>query len=241
MKSSENSDARDDELESTEHSLKERVSRVSGLVQQLGPKVFGHRIRRLRDLQGLSIRSVADKAGISKNSIVRMEQGRGTQAVTVLKVCNVLGIHVERLIDSSNNELKVAMVHRNEDDRWFDSSDIASASLLGITDRAITSEERKQAVRQGSISPVNLLQCRLQGGNILPCVLELHQKSSERSHVGEEFVYVLQGSAIISIAGQDHRLEEGESIAFWSAEPHSYAPADPQKTPVKILSVRVGN
>ena len=155
----------------------DRVDRVSELLDTVGGEVLGNRVRRIRNQQKLSIRVVAEKAGISKNSIVRMEQGRGTQAITVLKVCNVLGVHVERLAQPSDEDMTMAVAHHQADDRWFDVADMASEPLLGISDRPLKSSERKKAVKQGAQSPVNLLQCRLPGGTILPCILELFKKA----------------------------------------------------------------
>ena len=104
----------------------------------------------------------------------------------------------------------------------------------------LTRAERKKAVRQGAKAPVNLLKSRLPGGRVLPCIMEVYEKSSVRSHVGEEFVYVLSGEVVITIGRKRHRLSTGESITFFSAEPHTYQPADPSKGPVTLLVARVG-
>lgn len=216
----------------------DRIARVGELLDEVGSEVIGNRVKRLRDNQGLSIREVADRAAISKNSIVRLEQGRGTQPVTVLKVCTVLGVHIERLAEPTGEDMVIAVAHRKKDDRWFDVADMASQPLLNL-DRPLKPAERKKAVNQGATSPINLLQCRLPGGNILPSILELYQKSPVRSHIGEEFVYALSGDTVVTIGKKKHKLKEGESLTFWSAEPHSYAPANPKKVPVQILSIRV--
>ncbi len=218
--------------------LLKRLDRLGQLLENVGPEILGHRVRRLRDQQGISIRDLADRAGINKNSIVRLEQGRGTQPITILKVCSVLGVHVERLAEPSENDMTLAVVHKKKDDRWFDAADMGSQPLHD-SKRPLTPAQRKRAVSQGAQVPINLLKCRLPGGRVLPSVLEIWKKSPERSHVGEEFAFVLSGTAIITVGDKHHRLKEGESITFWSAEPHSYAPADSKKVPVKILSIRI--
>lgn len=214
-----------------------RLERVGELLAHVEGEVLGHRVKRLRESQAFSIREVAERAGISKNSIVRLEQGRGTQAITVMKVCSVLGIHVERLAAPNSDDV-VAVVHQKTDDRWFDAVNMASTPLLG-KDRALTAKELKRAVDQGAHTPLNLLRCRLPGGKILPSILEIRQKSPVRSHVGEEFVYVLSGAATITVGKKKYRLKEGECVTFWSAEPHTYEPTDPKKIPARILSIRV--
>ncbi len=217
--------------------LLDRLERVSRLLHKAGAKVIGHRVRRLRDAQGVSIREVAEKAEISKNSIVRLEQGRGTQPITILKVCSTLGVHVERLAEPSSDDV-VAVAHKNKDDHWFDMADMGSRPLLNAK-KPITPRQRKQAVNAGASVPINLLKSRLPGGKFLPSVLEVYQTSPLRSHVGEEFAYILDGEGVITVGKKKYRLKKGESITFWSAEPHSYAPADPKKVPVRILSLRV--
>ena len=221
----------------TDKKLLDRLDRVAELIEKTGLSVIGQRVRRLRDAQGVSIRDVADKAEISKNSIVRLEQGRGTQPITILRVCSTLGVHVERLAEPSSEDV-VAITHKNKDDHWFDMADMGSRPLLNAK-KPITLKQRKQAVASGASVPINLLKSRLPGGKFLPSVLEIYQSSPVRNHVGEEFAYVLEGEGIITVGNKKHRLKQGESITFWSAEPHSYAPADPKKVPVRILSLRI--
>lgn len=228
----------DEQETSADAHLIQRLNRIRALLDSVGPEVLGHRIRRLRDRQGLSIREVADRAQVSKNSIVRLEQGGGTQPITLLRVCSVLGLHVERLAEPTGEDMRLAATHRAADDRWFDAGDMGSAPLLEA-DRPLTAAERKGAVRGGVKTPVNMLQCRLPGGCFLPSVLEVFEETAPRSHVGEELAYVLEGQAVITVGGEAHVLSQGEAITFWSAEPHTYAPADSDEVPVRILSVRI--
>ena len=186
--------------------LLKRLDRLGQLLENIGPEILGHRVRRLRDQQGISVRDLADRAGINKNSIVRLEQGRGTQPITILKVCSVLGVHVERLAEPSENDMTLAVVHKKNDDRWFDAADMGSKPLLD-SKRPLTPAQRKRAVNEGAQVPINLLKCRLPGGRVLPSVLEIWQKSPERSHVGEEFAFVLSGTAIITVGEKKTSLE----------------------------------
>jgi hypothetical protein len=52
-------------------------------------------------------------------------------------------------------------------------------------------------------------------------------------------VFVLTGVARINVGPESFDLAEGESATFWSAEEHSYAPAEGAKLPVRVLSVRI--
>ncbi len=191
----------------------------------------GDRLRRIRLQQGLSIRQIADLAGISKTSVVQVEAGRTSRRATYLKVAQVMGLHLERLLEASHQQEKPYAIHRRSADEWFDLTKFDQGPLPSDADLAMLSA--------GGVVPLNILHPRLEGGRIKPTILELYGPSPVRSHAGEEHVYVLSGRASISVGESTVELDEGESITFWSAEPHGYAPATGSKLPVRLLSVRV--
>ena len=94
-------------------------------------------------------------------------------------------------------------------------------------------------MRKGAKVPLLILKNRLESGRLLPTVLELYGPSEKRSHSGEEMVYVLKGTARITVGTESFDLTEGESATFWSAEEHLYAPAEGAKLPVRVLSIRI--
>lgn len=206
-------------------------------LEGLHPTVIGARLRRARVRQGLSIRTVAGSAGLSKTSVVRLEAGEAVRPSTVLRVCEALGLHASRLADLSDDDERTVAVHRVGDDRWVDMADVASGPLLGA-DRPLSQQERAQAAGQGVNVPLCIVRSRLPNGRVLPTVLELYGPSEVRSHPGEEFVYVLSGRVRLEIGDRTVDLVEGESATFWSAEPHRYAPTDPADVPARLLSVR---
>ncbi len=129
-----------------------------------------------------------------------------------------------------------AAVHHRADDRWYDLTGFVSGPL-GELDRPLTVTERSEFAKNGQLVPLLRLKSRLPQGKVLPSILELHSASEVRSHPGEEFVFVLRGIASVTVGETTHTLKEGESIDFWSEEPHSYAPAG--SAPALVLSVRV--
>lgn len=200
-------------------------------------RVLGDRVRRARVRQSVSVRDLAKQAGVSKNSITRLEHGGGTNPATLVKVCAALGLHVAGLLRNESSKEQVVAVHRNEDDRWFDMTDFG-AGPLGALDRPVTEEERVEFVKKGAKVPLLMLTNRLESGRLLPCILELFGPSELRSHAGEEMVYVLAGSVLLTVGDQEIVLTEGEAATFWSAEQHSYAPAPGSPIPTRLLSIR---
>ncbi|TYP48143.1 Cupin domain-containing protein [Thermosediminibacter litoriperuensis] len=58
---------------------------------------------------------------------------------------------------------------------------------------------------------------------------------SKFSHPGEEFVYVLEGTVIVDIDGNEYLVKAGESIHYPSTIPHSWY--NPLKQKAKLLTV----
>lgn len=210
---------------------------VQALLSHTTPEVVGARVKRHRLRQGMSIRELAGKAGVSTNSVLRIERGGGVHALTLLKICASLGIHVVRLGDAE--QLESAAVHHAQDDRWFDLTRFGDGPLK---DRPLSAAERAKLVESGQADvPLMIMRSQLESGRLMQSVIELHHASEPRHHPGEEFIYVLEGSAVIKVGAKTYELAPGEGICFWSAEEHSYAPAEGSSLPVRLLSVIIGD
>jgi transcriptional regulator with XRE-family HTH domain len=191
-------------------------------------------MRRARVRQGLSIRDLASSAGVNKNSVVRLEKGLRPLPQTVLKLCRALNLHLASLVNVASIAEDVA-IHRSADDRWYDMTEFAAGPLA---ERPLSPRERAKLAEKGLQAPMLLLTNRLDRGNILANVIELYGPSPRRSHPGEEMVYVLTGTARITVGARVFELEEGECATFQCSEEHEYAPAGADK-PVRLLSVTV--
>lgn len=215
--------------------LREREEETERLLRQVPASVVGARLRRARQRMGHSIRDLAAAAGVSKNSIVRLEQGGSPHPMTVLKLCAAMGVHIASLAKPPADSQTMA-VHRHEDDRWYDLTDFGAGPLA---DQPLDEAERRAYVDRGAQVPLLILKSRLETGRLLPTVIELYQQSERRSHAGEEMAYVLTGTARIFVGAEEVVLSEGECVTFWSAEEHAYAPAEGSPLPVRILSIRI--
>jgi transcriptional regulator with XRE-family HTH domain len=212
----------------------EQEREAARLLSGVSPEVLGERIRRARLRQGRSIRDLAAAAGLSKTSIVRLEQGGSAYPLTVVKLCAALGLHLASIVADRHDATTVA-VHRHTGDRWFDLTDFGAGPLGTLSE-----PERAALVNENpTVVPLLILASRLAEGRLLSTVIEVYSPSEPRSHPGEEFVFVLSGTAKIRVGQQDYELGEGESIVFRSIEPHAYAPAETSKLPVRLLSVRL--
>lgn len=209
---------------------------VEELLKRVSPGVIGARLCRARKRQGWSIRQLAEAAHVNKNSVVRLENGGMPQPLTVLKVCAALGLHLASIAEPEHNPSEIVSVHRAENDRWYDLTDFGAGPLA---DTPLTPSERAKRARQGVKTPMLMLKSKLDNGQLMGRVLELYGESQSRSHRGEEMVYVLSGSARITVGVETFELAAGESATFWSSEEHIYAPADGARLPVRLLLVTV--
>ena len=218
-------------------SIRQQEQEAAHVMAGLSPDVLGDRLRRARTRQGRSIRDLAEAAGLSKSSIVRLEQGGGTYPMTIVKVCAALGLHVARLRDPDGAGDDRLAAHRVGDDRWYDMVDFG-AGALGNVDRPLTSAERAAFAAQGVAVQIVVLASRLSDGQLLSNIVEVYAPSVPREHPGEEFVYVLEGATSITVGSTTITLAAGESMVFRSAEPHVYAPAAGSPGPARLLMVR---
>ena len=197
--------------------------------------VVGGRMRRIRQQMGLSVRDLAAMAEVSKMSVVGLEQGKNFRLTTLQKLAVAMGLHIDRLLHPDPSEERPYAVHRREDSQWYDLTNFAHGPYAS---GEMTPELRSALHDKGCQVPLNILASRLENGRVKPTIMVLTQESETRSHQGEEHVFVLNGAARITIAGTALTIEKGESVTFWSGEPHSYAPAQPGQE-CTILSVRV--
>jgi transcriptional regulator with XRE-family HTH domain len=217
--------------------IRQQEQEAARVMASLSAESLGDRLRRARMRQGRSIRDLADAAGLSKSSIVRLEQGGGTYPMTIVKVCAALGLHVARLRDPDGGGDDRLAVHRIGDDRWYDMVDFGAGALGGV-DRPLSQDERAEFAARGVAVQVVVLESRLSDGQLLSNIIEVHGRSVTREHPGEEFVYVLEGATSITVGETTVTLQAGESMVFRSAESHVYAPADGSDVPAKLLMVR---
>lgn len=206
-----------------ESSILESTTRAQELFAKLGFATIGDRIRRQRQNQGISVRDLAEKANVNKNSILRLEKGMGSHPHTLVSVCEALSLHLDGLALGNSENNQIGAIHHAGQNVWHDMRNIVGGPIMGtVSDDQI---------------PIQLLTSRLPNGRVVPTIIIVNQATPPGNHHGEEFVYVLEGMVKITVADQSFVLKPTESINFWSGERHFYEPFECAET--KILSVRV--
>jgi len=159
--------------------------------------MVGQRIRELRTRQGLSLRALAELSNLSTNAISLIERGDNSPTVSSLhSLANALAVPIAVFFEQ-HNDGQVIHLKKNQ----------------GPTSE--TSGVRLENLGSG-----------LPNQQIEPFLMTIkpggRSTSSQITHSGEEFVYVLKGRLVCRISGQEYELEEGDSLLFLASQPHSY-------------------
>jgi transcriptional regulator with XRE-family HTH domain len=160
---------------------------------------FGEKLRAVRERRGLTMREVAEKAGLSESLISQIERNRVSPAIdTLLNLVEVLDVDLEYIFADFRKERSVNIVRSNERRKLV---------LPGVT--------YEQLVRAGSpdeIHGIEALYLEIQPG--------CQKGNTEYGHPGRELGIVVEGEGEFQIGNQIHPLASGDSISFEADIPH---------------------
>jgi transcriptional regulator with XRE-family HTH domain len=188
-------------------------------------KMLGKRAQRIRMEKKISIESLAKKAKVNKNTIVRFEKGIHTRMDTIYKICNVLGISPLKLIEGK--------LVKGKD---YDIKKHKIVKTAGSVSKQVLRKERIETNETEGMK-IGDLNYRLPGGSLIAKVLELSSRGNRKTHSGEEFLFCLTGTIGVEISNIKAILKKGDAIFFWGTEPHLYYNADEEKRVSVALSV----
>lgn len=159
------------------------------------PDPLGLRLRARRQELGLTLKEVADSAGLSVGFISQIERGITTPSLSSLvNVSRVLRMHVGDFL--------------------------AQPRATGPLTRQA---ERPHYAIGGNSLTYERLSASFPG-NILRSVI-IHEPPGHRSepiaHEGEEIFFILDGSLTVEVEGERTILDRGDSIHFPSTKTHS--------------------
>jgi transcriptional regulator with XRE-family HTH domain len=190
-------------------------------------KIVGPRLRQLREGRGLTIRDVAERLGISKNTVLRIEQGHPIAEPLLHRICdNLQTILPNLLIPPELVEDQRVKVSRAGEMPWRIAFRRQRAPrIYKDFDPVPDPEERHRLGNLGFVSGFFETQgSALTGGKLEAAVVELFgdQERPGFRHSGEEFVYCLSGQLRLTVGREVHVLNPGDSATFWSRHRHRY-------------------
>jgi transcriptional regulator with XRE-family HTH domain len=175
-------------------------SEIEQTVSAIGAKVAKTRAER-----GWSLQQLARRSGLSPASIHKIEKSGMTPTITsLMKVAAALGKSVGYFIEESDGLRPVTVVRRDERTRLHTSKDgLVLNNISGRYGPFFVAGAEADVEPWADSGPQPMI------------------------HPGEELVLLLEGTMRFTIDAVDYDLEEGDSIHFRTAYPHSWAnPSD---------------
>lgn len=177
----------------------------------------GERIRKLRELKGLSLGDVSQRTGISDEMLKSIEADAVAPPLgTLTKLARALEMKMGYLLTGGESR---PFVITRKDERQ-------------PVSRHATKQQSKYGYSYLSLSP------GMRDRNMEPFLVTLSPTAEEMPgsvHEGEEFLFVLEGEMEVTIGEHREILHSGDSIYYHSSIPHLVKCH--QDKPTRILAV----
>ncbi|PWL17670.1 XRE family transcriptional regulator [Falsochrobactrum shanghaiense] len=180
---------------------------------------IGEALRERRSYHGWTLADVAAKTGISKSTLSKIENDLISPSYqTILQLCAGLGIEIGDLISKSTEK---------------------NGGLRPLTGRRSVSRGTSGLTMSDEHFTYTYLCTDIAHKRIIPMIIEVRAHSLNEinglwTHVGEEYLYVLEGSIELQTELYEPTvLEAGDSAYFDSTMGHAYLAAGDK--PAKLL------
>lgn len=178
------------------------------------PYRFGEKLRQARERKGLTLKNVAQKAGVSESLVSQIERNRVSPAIdTLLALADVLDINLEYLFEEYRQKRPVHII-RTTERRKMNEEEVLYEELSNPGTH--TDEHSMETY---------LLEIPVNG----------HTHRGHYGHYGHEVGFILQGTCELQYDDNKYPLHEGDSVTFSSSAPHCLV--NTGKTPLKAVWV----
>jgi transcriptional regulator with XRE-family HTH domain len=153
-------------------------------------------IRKYRKERRLTLKTVAERAGVSEGFLSQVENAVSSPSVdTLIHICDAIGIQAGDLVNQINRQEKLVLVRRAE---WDD----VDLPHTGFVTKRFFSPENRRAMDSAIL------------------VLEPEKSIPARQGVrnAQEVLCVLKGSLELNYGDRTILLNEGDSIHYWSMQ-----------------------
>jgi transcriptional regulator with XRE-family HTH domain len=174
---------------------------------------FGEKIRVIRERRGLTLREVADHAGVSESLVSQIERNRVSPAIdTLLALADALDLDLEYLFSDYRRERSVRITRVMERDTF---------TRPGVLYERIAHMEGLP--RENSAETRN-------GIEAYAITLERGAKTGtkEYGHPGWELGIIREGQAELTVGNRSYELFPGDSASFMADAPHVLANSGPR-------------
>ncbi len=163
-------------------------------------KTIAINIKRIRNKNDMTLKTLAEKSGLTKGYISKIENFQKVPSYpTLLKIAHALETEITSLIDKDSEE--------DKDLKYY----ISKGHHRRLSDSPHPFLE----------SPYEALAEKKSGKNMESFILYPDEKIKEMvSHIGEKLIYMIEGSVEFIYGDEKLSLEQGDHIYFDAEIPH---------------------
>lgn len=174
-------------------------------------QLIAHRLRELRDAEGLSLTALAERSGVSKSNISLIERGESSATATVLdKLTAALGVTVASLFEQPAD--------------W-------SSPLSRFADQPVWTDPGSGYVRRNLsphvYSPIQLVEVSFPAGQ------RVAYETSTRDVDVHQQVWIIEGRMEVTVGEVLWTLDAGDCLAMRLDRPIAYH--NPTNKPARYL------
>ncbi len=172
--------------------------------------MLGSRLRELRSSKGWTLEELAERSGLSKPFLSRLESGeRQPSIAAVLTLARVFGVPMGSLFEIRQDDENCQVVR------------------VGAT--TVQHGNGIEYLPLSGASRFNLPPMR--------AMISPSRQGSERyQHDGEEWLYVLSGRLRLNVGDREYELETGDAAHFDSRQPHRLDALDGHEAEVILVA-----
>ena len=181
-----------------------------------GVEAIGERIKKLREEKGLSLDELSNLTGFDVTLLSNIEVNEvQPQLGTIIKLSKALDSAFGRLVSGVGDKLYT----------------ITRRSEQKIVSRSTSQKGKRQVYIYKSLAP------EVKGRHMEALMVQLEENPDKEVsvHEGEEFIYVLDGVAVLNIGDDMFELEPGDSAYYLSTTPHLVASKSGRATILAVL------
>lgn len=158
----------------------------------------GTRLKELREMRNISMRTLATKSGLSANALSMIERGKTSPSVSTLyKLADALGVSITAFFGAETEKKQVVFLKSDERTR------------IGFTRGVFEALGGEQFT-----------------GRVEPFMLTLESSASSgphpMTHTGHEFVFCLRGQLDYQVEREVFHLTSGDSLLFGAHLKHKW-------------------
>ncbi len=155
---------------------------------------LGTILRRHRKEQRLTLRAVAERAGVSEGFMSQVENNVKSPSLdTLINICDALGVDAGRLLDQLQNKERLFLIRQGE---WEE----VELPHTGFATRRFCPPQDRSVIDSAMLF--------IEPGKSIPVRKNLKN--------GQEILCVLRGALELVQGEQTIRLGVGDSVHFWS-------------------------